>query len=275
MLKQRVMTAAILIPLVVLAVLNTSTSTIQWILALFVLLAAWEWFEVIGLSTIPKKTIAFLSLISIGVVTHLYVSANEIILIALLLWAAFAGLVIVFANKALPDSVMRLFTSSILASILAIVTLIAFFQTAVLLHQVPEFGPRLMLFVMVAVWLADTGGYFAGKRWGKHRLAPMISPNKTWQGVAGAMFLVIVGSLLAYLALLNGPISLLEWLVLIVITALFSIIGDLVESVFKRSHDVKDSGNLLPGHGGVLDRIDSLLAAIPVFVIGLHLIGVI
>jgi phosphatidate cytidylyltransferase len=204
-----------------------------------------------------------------------YLTDSTVVNAAAVLWLLFSGFVVVFANRALPSSISTMFTHRILASLMAIATLVIFFHTSILLHQIPEVGPRLMLFVMVTVWLADTGGYFAGKRWGKHRLAVMISPNKTWQGVAGAIVLVLFGALLAYLALLNGPISLVQWLMLIVITALFSIIGDLIESVFKRSHDVKDSGNLLPGHGGVLDRIDSLLAAVPVFVIGIHFMGVI
>jgi phosphatidate cytidylyltransferase len=275
MLKQRIMTAGVLIPLIVLAVLNTSTATIQWILGLFILLAAWEWFDVIGLKTGIPKTLAFIALAIAGVLMRLYVDTSSTVLIAGVLWTLFAAMVIVFAHKAIPSTIANLFTHQWLATLTAVVTLVVFFQTTILLHQVPDIGPRLMLFVMVAVWLADTGGYFAGKRWGKHRLASMISPNKTWQGVAGAMLFVLIGALISYFALLNGPISLLQWLLLIVIAAGFSIIGDLIESVFKRSHDVKDSGNLLPGHGGVLDRIDSLLAAIPVFVIGLYFIGVI
>lgn len=274
MLKQRVMTAAVLIPLVVLAVLYTTTSTFQYLLAAFVMLAAWEWFDVVGVKGAAGKGLAFAALLLTGLIAKLYLN-NEIIYIAAALWSCFALLVIVFANRALPKSILKLFTQPGLATVLAIITLVVFFQTSVLLQQIPEIGPRLMLFVMVTVWLADTGGYFAGKRWGKHRLASMISPNKTWQGVAGAIVLVIIGALFAYLTLLNSAISLSQWLVLLVVTALFSIIGDLIESVFKRSHDVKDSGNLLPGHGGVLDRVDSLLAAVPVFVIGIHLMGVI
>jgi phosphatidate cytidylyltransferase len=275
MLKQRVLTAAILIPLVVLAVLNTQTSTMKWILSGLVLLAAWEWFEVIGLKLVVEKLVAFSSLIVGTVLVGRFITDSTIVYSAAILWGLYAVFIVFFANRAIPSSISYLFTQRFIASFLSITTLVLFFHTSLLLHQIPEVGPRLMLFVMVAVWLADTGGYFAGKRWGKHKLASMISPNKTWQGVVGAIVLVVFGALCAYPALSNGPLSLVEWVSLILIAAIFSIIGDLIESVFKRAHDVKDSGNLLPGHGGVLDRIDSLLAAIPVFVIGLHWMGVI
>jgi phosphatidate cytidylyltransferase len=125
----------------------------------------------------------------------------------------------------------------------------------------------------VSVWLADTGGYFAGKRWGKTPLAKAVSPNKTWQGVWGALTLTGAWALLAYALGINGDLSLLSWLLLTLFTVMISIIGDLFESLFKRSYNVKDSGNLLPGHGGILDRIDSLIAAVPVFVAGLVLLG--
>ncbi len=275
MLKQRVITAAILIPLVVLAILFTSTSTFQWILAALVALAAWEWFDVVGLNSWLEKVIAFTALAVSTTLVNVYISDEIVIYAAALLWALFTVFIIIFANRALPKCVLPLFTQPWLAGFIAIATLVVFFQSSVLLHQISDIGPLLMLFVMITVWLADTGGYFAGKRWGKHRLAVMISPNKTWQGVAGALVLVFVGALLAYLAISSSELSLIHWLVLMVLTALFSIIGDLIESVFKRAHDVKDSGNLLPGHGGILDRIDSLLAAVPVFVIGIYFIGVI
>jgi phosphatidate cytidylyltransferase len=275
MLKQRVITAAILIPLVVLAVLNTSTDTMKWILSALVLLAAWEWFEVIGLKQKVEKLLAFSSLIISTILVGQLINDSSVVYASAILWGFFTLFVVIFASRAIPPSIAYFFQQRVLATVMAIATLVLFFHTSILLHQIPEIGPRLMLFVMVAVWLADTGGYFAGKRWGKHKLALMISPNKTWQGVAGAVVLVVFGALCAYPMLASGPLSFIEWVSLIMITASFSIIGDLIESVFKRIHDVKDSGNLLPGHGGVLDRIDSLLAAIPVFVIGLHMMGVI
>jgi phosphatidate cytidylyltransferase len=131
----------------------------------------------------------------------------------------------------------------------------------------------LILAVMVSVWLADTGGYFAGKRWGKHKLAPLISPNKTWQGFYGAMSLVAIWALMSYQFLSPESITLGIWFMLMIMSAAISVIGDLFESVYKRIHNVKDSGQLLPGHGGILDRIDSLLAAIPVFYAGLVISG--
>jgi phosphatidate cytidylyltransferase len=149
---------------------------------------------------------------------------------------------------------------------------VLFQLSAVQLHALDN-GAEYLLFVMIAVWLADTGGYFAGKRWGKHKLAPYISPNKTWQGVYGAVALVSVWAAISFYSFFAINASFMEWLALMMVAAVISIVGDLFESVFKRLHDVKDSGNLLPGHGGVLDRIDSLLAAVPVFFAGLSLVG--
>jgi phosphatidate cytidylyltransferase len=126
---------------------------------------------------------------------------------------------------------------------------------------------------LVSVWLADTGGYFAGKRWGKHKLAVQISPNKTWEGVAGAVVLVCLWSIAAYFYVVSVNLSLLSWLGVSAIVVFASIVGDLFESLFKRAHQVKDSGNLLPGHGGMLDRVDSLLAAVPTFTAYLYFLG--
>jgi phosphatidate cytidylyltransferase len=158
MLKQRVLTAAILIPLVVLAVLNTQTSTMKWILSGLVLLAAWEWFEVIGLKLIVEKLVAFSSLIVGTVLVGMFISDSTIVYSAAILWGSFAVFIVFFANRAIPSSISYLFTQRFLASFLSITTLVLFFHTSLLLHQIPEIGPRLMLFVMVAVWLADTGG---------------------------------------------------------------------------------------------------------------------
>jgi phosphatidate cytidylyltransferase len=138
------------------------------------------------------------------------------------------------------------------------------------LHQNGEEGPLLLLFLLVLIWVADSGAYFAGHRWGKRKLAPVISPGKSWEGVYGAL----VGASLcgAVLAWYQQDEAGALWLIPVsVVTVAISVVGDLFESILKRRMDMKDSGNLLPGHGGMLDRIDSLTAAAPVFALGLQL----
>ncbi|MEO8976180.1 MAG: phosphatidate cytidylyltransferase, partial [Casimicrobiaceae bacterium] len=124
-------------------------------------------------------------------------------------------------------------------------------------------SPLAMLGAMGLVWIADTAAYFSGRRFGRHKLAPLVSPGKTWEGVAGALLAVAVyaGLLAATRAATGGVI--LVWVAVAVVLASMSIVGDLYESWLKREAGVKDSGALLPGHGGVLDRIDALLAAMP------------
>ena len=109
---------------------------------------------------------------------------------------------------------------------------------------------------------ADIGGYFAGRKFGKRKLAPAVSPGKTWEGFSGGLIAnLLLGSLIAYLT--GSNIGLL--LAIVVPTSLFSVLGDLLESMVKRHAGVKDSGVILPGHGGILDRVDSITAAAPVF----------
>ena len=128
-------------------------------------------------------------------------------------------------------------------------------------------NPWLVLYILSLIWVCDIAAYFVGKRFGKHTLAPKLSPGKTWEGVlgayAGGLLVVIVGYLY-----LDQDLSLFSWVMLGLICITFSIVGDLFESLFKRLRNLKDSGTLLPGHGGVLDRIDSITATVPIFAIG-------
>jgi phosphatidate cytidylyltransferase len=131
-------------------------------------------------------------------------------------------------------------------------------------------SPWLLLAAMAIVWIADTAAYFTGRRFGRHKLAPAISPGKTWEGVGGAVAAVAVYALvLAPLAASAGyrgsrsVAALALWIAFAIALALLSVIGDLYESLLKRRAGAKDSGRLLPGHGGILDRIDALLAAMP------------
>jgi phosphatidate cytidylyltransferase len=154
--------------------------------------------------------------------------------------------------------------------VLTLVGWLALSATWVAVVQLQARSPALLLALMAIVWVADTAAYFAGRRFGKRKLAPAISPGKTWEGVYGALIAVAVYALVllpfAAEAGYSAPIlptSVIAWVALVLALAGLSIVGDLFESQLKRNRGVKDSGRLLPGHGGVLDRIDALLAALP------------
>lgn len=272
MLKQRLITAAVLIPLVVLSILYLPSSIFQWLLAGVSGLAAWEWFSIIGFKDRNRMLFAFVVLIFTATLLAL-LPINILLIFAGLMWAGILIFVDQYAHKPLSTGSRKLFTKPNVALVIASIVLAVFWHGGVLLHGASDYGPQQLLYVMVLVWLADTGGYFAGKRWGKTKLAKSISPNKTWEGVAGAVFLGGVWALIGFYIELSASLNLVAWLGLSAIALLISIVGDLFESLFKRCHNVKDSGNLLPGHGGMLDRIDSLIAAVPVFVVGLYFLG--
>ncbi|OUR72743.1 phosphatidate cytidylyltransferase [Methylophaga sp. 41_12_T18] len=275
MLKQRLITAALLIPLVVLAILQSSNTLFQWLMAGITLLAVLEWLKIVGVRTRTEMVVAVCVTAGVAIASQLYLPVQVVLIFSALLWLVATLFVFYFAHKPLTNVVALLFKEKLFGIVVVMMVLIPFWLTAVILHDSSTLGPQQLLYVMVSIWLADSGGYFAGKRWGNQKLASVISPNKTWQGVYGALVLASAWAVIAYLLGINGSISLVGWLGLTVVTVLISVIGDLFESVFKRSHQVKDSGNLLPGHGGMLDRIDSLMAAVPVFVVGLALLGAI
>lgn len=271
MLKQRLWTAGILIPVVMLSILYLPTSILQWLIAGIIILAAIEWFTIIGYTGRSQMIIALASLAIIsGLIWFL---SKETLMMPLIVWALISFIVSRYAHRAMPTYLQAFFIKRSYALILASIVLALFGYGAILLHQSSLLGPQQLVFVMILVWLADTGGYFAGKKWGKTPLAKAISPNKTWEGVAGALVLGGIWAIIGFYIGISGSISLSQWLLLSFIVLIISIVGDLFESLFKRSHNVKDSGNLLPGHGGMLDRIDSLIAAIPIFTSGLFLLG--
>jgi phosphatidate cytidylyltransferase len=154
--------------------------------------------------------------------------------------------------------------------VLTLVGWLALSATWVAVVQLQARSPALLLALMAIVWVADSAAYFAGRRFGKRKLAPAISPGKTWEGVYGALIAVAVYALaLLPFAEAAGysaaivPASVIAWVALALALVGLSIVGDLFESQLKRNRGVKDSGKLLPGHGGVLDRLDALLAALP------------
>ncbi len=145
----------------------------------------------------------------------------------------------------------------------ALVGLVVVVPTWLAIVQLRVLGPGMLLAILAVVWLADIAAYFSGKTWGRHKLAPSVSPGKTWEGALGATVAVVVYGLALRQGLLGGEGSLLFWIPGLILITAVSILGDLFESLMKRQVGLKDSSGLLPGHGGVLDRIDSLTSTLP------------
>ena len=125
----------------------------------------------------------------------------------------------------------------------------------------------MLLLMLVIIWGADVGAYFAGKTWGKTKLAPVVSPNKTWEGALGGLVLAVAVGM-AVASLLSLELDWLKFTVFVIVMVVLSVFGDLFESMLKRQANIKDSSNILPGHGGLLDRLDSTLSVAPFFVAG-------
>lgn len=140
---------------------------------------------------------------------------------------------------------------------------IVLLPTCLALYQLRIISPVLLLGTMGVIWISDTAAYFTGRSLGKHKLAPEISPNKTWEGVAGAVVAVLLYGLVWIMMDVGKENLVFVLLPLLVAMAALGIIGDLYESLLKRQAGVKDSGNILPGHGGILDRIDALTSTLP------------
>ena len=151
---------------------------------------------------------------------------------------------------------------------LGLPVLIPAWVALVSLYAVPGLGPWLVLYLFTLVWVADIGAYFIGRWLGQHKLAPHVSPGKTIEGLLGAIGLSLIWALAGGWWFDFSGVVLAAFTLLGVMVVVMSVVGDLVESIMKRQAGMKDSGRLLPGHGGVLDRIDSLTAAAPVFFIG-------
>lgn len=277
MLKQRLLTAVILIPLIV-WIFTLSSQILACFMGIFVVLGAWEWAGICGWHSFILRAV-YAMVVTLGLLM-LYLLGNwnlgigngeliiTILLLALLWWLVALYWILRYqqGNSLIP-------TSPLIKALLGLLILLPAWLALLVLHGDEFEGRQWVLFLLVLIWTADSGAYFAGKQWGKIKLASRISPGKTWEGVVGALLFSSVVSLA--FALFNSMplITLLIFMLLCLLTIMVSILGDLLESLFKRSMGIKDSGQLLPGHGGVLDRIDSLTSAAPFFVVGLITLG--
>ncbi len=273
MLKLRLLTALVLVPLVIWAVIALPQPWFAIALGAVLAIGAWEWAPLAGLHAPLSRSVYVLLVLALMGMTGVAMSAADWVLPAILalvvLWWLLA-LRLVMLYPAIGERGMgrsnRLMTG--------VMVLVAPWAALVALSEIPDGGRYYLLFLILLMWVADSGAYFAGRRWGRRKLAPQVSPGKTWEGVWGAL----VGALLVSLSIGAygfgmSPGYLGRFVLLCMVTVIFSILGDLFESMYKRKAGVKDSSQLLPGHGGILDRLDSLTAAAPVFMLGLILMG--
>lgn len=261
MLKLRVLTAILLIPLTLLAIFFLPQHYFLGLLLIVLAVAGWEWTQFLHgerswiWNCVEVGILFVLGFLSIFLPVWILAIAGQLWWIGVIVW------LFSVEKKAsitpLPNYIIR---------ISAIACLVPFIAVAFVL-QSPQ--PQLLLLLLIIVWLADTSAYFGGRWFGKHKLAPSISPNKTLQGVASA-FVVAACLLPLAMWIFHATIAdLTPWIVLLFSTTLAVIVGDLFESFLKRQAGVKDSGNIFPGHGGILDRLDGLIAAAPIFLCGL------
>ena len=277
MTRTRVIAALVMAPLAIAAVLLLPTQWMVALAAVVVLGGLWEWLRLAGVDDgLARSTLLVANLLLI--LALVWASASDpngsMVLLKLFCVAAVIGWLLVaiwlrhpqFASA--PDARSRMIklTAGTLVMVPAWCAL-------GLIHAGEPNGHRWLLLALAIVWAADTGAYFAGRRFGgklfkERRLAPRISPNKTIEGLLGGLLLaVVVGVVCAPLA--GAAANQLPAVALVALLAAgFSVLGDLFESLLKRHAGVKDSGNLIPGHGGLLDRLDGVLAALPVFAVG-------
>ncbi len=281
MLKQRIMTATILISLMALLIFAAP----YWLFFAVVLgvlaLAAWEWSNLMGLEK-RKCRISYTAAVTLlgflfagaGVMfmpeKPLVIVIGLVLILACLWWLLAFALLLFYRTKA------HLLRQPKLSAIMGILILVPTGVSLMLLWVFAPWtvgGPWEIIFLFLFVWAADIGAYFSGKWFGKHKLAVAISPGKTIEGVCGGLVAsLLVTWLMVHFVFPHAGLGItwMQWLVLALLMFVAAVVGDLFESAVKRQRGVKDSGQLLPGHGGILDRIDSLTAVAPIWTIFLY-----
>jgi phosphatidate cytidylyltransferase len=277
MLKQRIITGVILALGFLAAVIFLPLVGLAAVFALIVAMGGWEWSRLAGWGATPLRILYVVVLLSVMAFLYWYcqlASAPNAELVQ-----PFLGLACLWWSIALlwlksyPASA-AMWGNLAMRSIMGLLILAPAWLSAVFLLSYPR-GGLLMVAMIVVVVTADIGAYFSGKAFGKHKLAFKVSPGKTWEGFWGGLFSCLLLAVVVW-SLLPASfehVGLTSVITVFVCTALFSVVGDLVVSMVKRDIGLKDSGNLLPGHGGLMDRLDSICGAAPVFALGLLLAG--
>jgi phosphatidate cytidylyltransferase len=278
MTRTRLLAALVMAPIAIAAILMLPTPWMIMLAAVVFLAGLWEWFDLAEIEDALARTvllvahlammvaIVWASRSSTGPTLVLFQLASVIGVIWWLLALMWLGRS-TFASD--HDTHARMFKLAAGA-----LTVIPAWCALAWIHASEPNGHRWLLTAIAVVWAADTGAYFAGRKFGKHKLAPRISPNKTIEGLVGGVVAGVLVGVAAAFWLAGAPAAQLPSVALVALAAvLFSVIGDLFESMLKRHAGVKDSGHLIPGHGGILDRLDGVLAALPVLALGKAVLG--
>jgi phosphatidate cytidylyltransferase len=261
--RERVVSAAVLVVLVVLAVLTLPPLASTAVLSLLLAACAWEWSAFQGRS-MPGRLLFMLAAAAccagLWRLTGDAAGLHRVLWSAVAFWSACALWIVL-----LPRPVNRS-----LAWIAGLMALSTAWVALARMRLDWQLGAWWVMYALLVVWVADSGAYFAGRRWGRRKLAPRVSPGKTWVGLCGGLASAV---LLGFASAHWLSRSVVALALLTAIVALYSVVGDLTESLFKRHAGLKDSGSMIPGHGGFLDRFDSLLAAAPVLMLGASWLG--
>lgn len=268
---ERIITALVLVAVVLSCMFATQSHYPMFILMILAAgVAGYEWFKLMPqASATVSKPKAWVYGGCVALVSTLALFFNDV---ALLLWAAsiLTWLVSIYWVKNFPDADNWYNVS------LHLIGFILISAAVTAIYAVWHSSPWWLMYLFLLVWGADSGAYFVGRKFGKKKLAPKVSPNKSVEGLYGGIATTVIIMLVVQYSYLNlTALQLILFLILSVITVFASVLGDLFESMIKRRAGIKDSGRVLPGHGGVLDRIDSLLAAAPIFATGIYILKLI
>lgn len=266
--KTRILAALVMAPVAILAVLYLPSPVLAAVIAGVMMVGLWEWTALAGVDNPVARAAVLVA--NVGLMAALVWGGGQGLLslkLVSLLGVAWWMLVLLWLMRFEFASADTAWARA-LKLLAATLSIIPAWAAICWLHASGSNGPAWALFALLIIWAADSGAYFAGVRFGKHKLAPRISPGKSWEGFFGGLIATLALACAAFVFLKLPSSALPSLLLLTGVTMMVSVAGDLFESLLKRHAGAKDSSDLIPGHGGVLDRIDSLLAALPVFVVG-------
>jgi len=276
MLAKRIITAVILAPIMAAGIFFLPLPQFAAFIGFITLLGAWEWSNLAGVSSLLGRA-AYTGAIAVLLAGLYWLQLSVPDVGYYVLWIGLAWWLLAFYFVSTYPKSIGVWQPQVMQLVMGGLVLIPMWVGFYFLKQFPNSSLWIIL-LMLFIWGADVGAYFAGRLFGESKLAPNVSPGKTWAGVVGGLITVYLVAILAGLFFAPGEgfnaTNWLSFLFAATVVSAVSIIGDLVESMVKRNRGVKDSSNLLPGHGGVLDRADSMCAAVPVFALALSILPI-